>query len=91
MMITNVQILRTGDMRNVRGVASITIDNIITIKDIRIVEGSNGLFIRMPSNKLAAGQFRHLVEIKSEQLKMKISESILGQYAEEMSRLAAYS
>ena len=55
----------------VKAMASVTIDNAITISDMTIVEGSNGLFIGYPQNKDKDGNYRDIVEfIKDEQGKM---------------------
>ncbi|HPP66735.1 MAG TPA: septation protein SpoVG family protein [bacterium] len=35
-----------------RGYASVTFDNSFVIREIRIIEGKNGLFIAMPSRKM---------------------------------------
>ncbi len=35
-----------------RGFASVTIDNCIVVRDIKVIEGGRGLFVAMPSRKL---------------------------------------
>lgn len=35
-----------------RGFASITVDECVVIRDIKVIEGSRGLFVAMPSRKL---------------------------------------
>ncbi len=35
-----------------RGFASVTIDDCIVVRDIKVIEGSRGLFVAMPSRKL---------------------------------------
>ncbi len=35
-----------------RAYASITFDNVFVVRDIRIIEGKNGLFIAMPSKRM---------------------------------------
>jgi stage V sporulation protein G len=53
MNITEIRIkllLSTRD--KLRGFASITIDDCLVIRDIKIIEGSRGLFVAMPSRKL---------------------------------------
>ena len=53
MNITEVRIkLLDNQPDKLRGFASITIDNFVVIRDLKIIEGANGLFIAMPSRKL---------------------------------------
>jgi stage V sporulation protein G len=53
MNITEIRIkllLSTRD--KLRGFASITIDDCLVVRDIKIIEGAQGLFVAMPSRKL---------------------------------------
>ena len=53
MNITEVRVkLLENQPDKLRGFASITIDDFVVIRDLKIIEGSNGLFIAMPSRKL---------------------------------------
>ena len=53
MKITEVRIkLLDNQPDKLRGFASITIENHLVVRDLKIIEGTNGLFIAMPSRKL---------------------------------------
>jgi len=53
MNITEVRVkLLENQPDKLRGFASITIENFLVIRDLKIIEGANGLFIAMPSRKL---------------------------------------
>ena len=53
MKITEVRIkLLNNQPDKLRGFASITIENHLVVRDLKIIEGANGLFIAMPSRKL---------------------------------------
>lgn len=53
MNITEVRVkLLENQPDKLRGFASITIDDFIVIRDLKIIEGGSGLFIAMPSRKL---------------------------------------
>lgn len=53
MNITEVRVkLLENQPDKLRGFASITIDDFVVIRDLKIIEGANGLFIAMPSRKL---------------------------------------
>ncbi len=53
MNITEVRVkLLENQPDKLRGFASITIDDCLVIRDLKIIEGGTGLFIAMPSRKL---------------------------------------
>jgi stage V sporulation protein G len=53
MKITEVRVkLLDNQPDKLRGFASITINNAMVVRDLKIIEGTNGLFIAMPSRKL---------------------------------------
>ncbi len=55
MEISEVRIkLATRRDDKLRAFCSVTVDNAIVIRDLKIIEGDQGLFIAMPSRKLSA-------------------------------------
>ena len=53
MNITEIRIkLLLSQRDKLRGFASITIDDCLVVRDIKIIEGGRGLFVAMPSRKL---------------------------------------
>lgn len=53
MKITEVRIFRREDPNNkLRAFATITLDDSFVVRDIKIIEGSKGLFVAMPSRRL---------------------------------------
>jgi len=53
MNITEIRIKLVRDPRDkLRGFASITIEDELVVRDIKIIEGGKGLFVAMPSRKL---------------------------------------
>lgn len=47
----------TGGNKKIKANVSLVIDDMIVIKDIKIIEGKNGLFVSMPSRaKLTGGE-----------------------------------
>ncbi len=62
--------------------AQITIENEFVIKGIRIVEGSNGLFIGFPQTKGADEQYYDITFPITKELREYMSNTILEKYAE---------
>jgi stage V sporulation protein G len=53
MNITELRVqLGAGGRDKLRGFASITLDECLVIRDLKIIEGEQGLFVAMPSRKL---------------------------------------
>ncbi len=53
MEITEVRIFhRESDDRKLKAYATITIDNAFVVRNVKVIEGTKGLFVAMPSRKL---------------------------------------
>jgi len=53
MNITEVRVkLLPRPQDKLRGFASITVDDTLVVRDIKVIEGTSGLFVAMPSRKL---------------------------------------
>ena len=60
--------------------ASVVLDDCFAIKDIRIIQGDDKLFIAMPSRKLANGEYSDVAHpINSETRKM-FEDAIIEEY-----------
>lgn len=68
MKISDVRVrLVLRDDSKLKAVASITIDDCFVIHDIKIIEGTEGYFIAMPSRKTQEGEYKDIVHpIKTE-------------------------
>ena len=68
MEITEIRIkLMEGSEDRLRGFCSITIENAFVIRDLKIIDGSNGPFVAMPSRKLSSNcqRCRHKNHLRS--------------------------
>lgn len=53
MEITEVKIsLREGANKKLKAYATVTFDNCFVVRNIKVIEGSNGLFVAMPARKM---------------------------------------
>ena len=60
--------------------ASFTIDGAFAVHDIRIIEGSNGNFIAMPSRQTPDGEYKDIVHPLNTETREQISSVILAEY-----------
>ncbi|MCD6435026.1 MAG: septation regulator SpoVG [Clostridiales bacterium] len=80
MNITDVRIRKLNSDGKMKAIVSVTFDDAFVIHDIKIIEGQNGLFVAMPSRKVAEGDYRDIVHpINSETRKM-IQNRIFEEY-----------
>ena len=82
MKITNVRV-RVVEKENskMRGFASVTLDDMFAVHDIRILEGDNGLFIAMPSRKTPVGEYKDIAHPINQEVRTMFEKAILDAYA----------
>ena len=81
MKISDVRVrLVLRDDSKLKAVASITIDDCFVIHDIKIIEGSEGYFIAMPSRKVGEGDFRDVAHPLKSETRAKIKDAIFAEY-----------
>ena len=50
------------------------------VHDIKIIDGQNGLFVAMPSRKMADGEFRDIAHPINAETRKKIQDAIFEEY-----------
>jgi len=61
--------------------ASVTINDMIAINGIRVVDGANGLFTAMPQAKDNKGEYRDIAFPVTKELRQELNKVILDEYA----------
>ena len=64
---------------SVKGVCSITFGGEIAVKGVKVIEGSKGLFVAMPSYK-AGDEYRDIVYPITKEGRQKLNEAVIGEY-----------
>ena len=85
MEITDVRVFPV-DEEKLKAFVSIIIDDCFVISDIKIISGTNGLFISMPSKKRKNGTFRDIAHPLNNETRKRIEEKILARYREALAR-----
>jgi len=83
MEITDIRIKKIDRDGKLRAVASITIDGIFVVHDIKIIEGEKGLFIAMPSKRSADGEYRDVAHPINSDTRRDLQNMILDKYNKE--------
>jgi len=81
MEITDVRVFPVNEEK-LKAFVSIIIDDCFVISDIKIISGTNGLFISMPSKKRKNGTFRDIAHPLNNETRKKIEDKVLARYRE---------
>jgi stage V sporulation protein G len=81
MKLTSVNVRKfEKENSRMKGIASVLIDDCFAVRDIRIIEGENGLFIAMPSRKTATGGYRDIAHPIDSETRKVFEDAILEEY-----------
>ncbi|CAK7041528.1 septation regulator SpoVG [Tissierella carlieri] len=80
MKITDVRLRKISEEGKMKAIVSVTFDEEFVVHDIKIIEGQNGLFVAMPSRKMADGEFRDIAHPINAETRQKIQEAIFREY-----------
>ena len=81
MKISDIRIrLVKKDDGKLKAVASITIDECFVVHDIKVIEGSEGPVISMPSRKTPDGEYKDIVHPINTETREMIRDAVLEAY-----------
>ena len=81
MKITSVNVRKIDkEGSRMKGIASVLLDYSFAVHDIRIIEGDKGLFIAMPSRKIANGDYRDIAHPINPAVRTMFEEAIFDAY-----------
>jgi stage V sporulation protein G len=84
MEITEVKVFPVKDNEKLKAYASIVFDDCFVIRDLRVISGTTGLFVAMPSRKRKDGTFRDTAHPLNMETRDKIEKSILESYKQKI-------
>jgi len=80
-----VRIVQKEDSK-LKAVASITIDDCFVIHDIKVIEGTEGYFIAMPSRKTNDGEYKDIAHPINTETRQIVIEAILEAFKLEQAK-----
>ena len=89
MEITDVKIRKIMSDGRLRAVVSVTVDDMLAVHDIKVVQGDERLFVAMPSRKDENGIFRDIVHPISPSSRKVFEERILEAYYAQLALIEA--
>jgi len=79
MEVTDVKLtLRSNE--KLKGFANITIDNAFVVRGLKIISGSKGLFVSMPSKRRPNGTFQDVAHPINKETRDMIENKVLEAY-----------
>ena len=81
MEITKVKVHKVErEGSRMKGYATVTLDDCFVVRNIRIIEGTDKLFIAMPSRKLAEDKYEDIAHPINAETRAMFEEKILEEY-----------
>ncbi|MBP1535082.1 MAG: septation regulator SpoVG [Ruminococcus sp.] len=87
MNITGIKIRKLMENGRLKGIVSVTFDDVFAVHDIKIVQGDKRLFVAMPSRRDEYGEYRDIVHPITSEARTEIEERILEAFREEKERM----
>jgi stage V sporulation protein G len=79
MEITEVRVFPVNEEK-LRAYVTITFDQCFVIRDLKIIQGTTGLFVSMPSKKRKDGTYRDIAQPINNETRRMIEEKIIAEY-----------
>ncbi len=71
-----IRIVQKPDTK-LKAVASITIDDCFVVHDIKIIDGTEGYFVAMPSRKTPEGEFKDIAHPLNSETRAMIIDAVM--------------
>lgn len=88
MKITEVKVFPVNEER-LKAYVSITIDDCFVVRDLKVIQGTTGLFVAMPSKKRKDGQFRDIAHPLNQETRNMIEDMVFEAYENELKSMGA--
>lgn len=83
MKITEVKVFPVNEDR-LKAYVSITLEGCFVVRDLKVIQGTSGLFVAMPSKKRKDGQFRDIAHPLNQETRAAIEDAVFDAYEKEL-------
>ena len=80
MDITDIRIRKINLDSKMKAIVSVTFDNALVVHDIKVIEGTDKLFVAMPSRKTPEGEYKDIAHPINSDMRDSLENSILEKY-----------
>jgi stage V sporulation protein G len=85
MEITAVEVFPV-DEDKLRAYVIITLDHCFVVRDVKVIQGTSGLFVAMPAKRRKDGSFKDIAHPLNAETRAWMEEAVLAAYRRERSR-----
>lgn len=85
MEVTEVRVFPVEEER-LKAYVAITFDNCFVVRDLKVINGNNGLFVAMPSKKRKDGTYRDTAHPLNNETRQMIESKVLEEYSREITK-----
>jgi len=79
--VTRVRLKRKPGDGRLKAIADITLNADFAVRGLRVIEGSRGLFVAMPSRKNADNEYEDIAHPVTAECREMIQKAVLNEYA----------
>ncbi|CAD7844845.1 Protein of unknown function identified by role in sporulation (SpoVG) [Olavius algarvensis spirochete endosymbiont] len=80
MEITDIRIRKVETDGKLKAYVTLTFDDSFVVHNVKIIQGTNGVFIAMPSRKTKNGEYKDIVHPINSTFRTRLQEKILAEY-----------
>lgn len=84
MEITGVRVFPVNNEERLKAYATITVDSVFLVRDLRVINGNAGLFVAMPSRRMKDGTFKDIAHPLNSETRLRIEKKVLAEYESEL-------
>ena len=88
MEITEVR-LTLKDEAKLKAFASVTFDDCFVLRGLKVISGTQGFFVSMPSRRTRLGTFQDIAHPITNEMRTKIETAVLDAFESELNRSGA--
>lgn len=81
MQITEVRVYPRNEEK-LKAFVTVTFDDSFVVRNLKVIQGQNGLFVAMPSRKMADGSHKDIAHPIKNEVRRMIEEKVLAAYQE---------
>src|SRR4030042_6700089 len=85
MEVTEVRVFPVHEER-LKAYVAITFDHWCVVRDLKVIDGNNGLFVAMPSKKRKDGTYRDTAHPLNSETRQMIESIVLAEYDKEIQK-----
>ena len=85
MHMTEIKVFPVNEEK-LKAYVTVVLDNCFVVRDLKVINGSTGLFVAMPSKRRKDGSFKDIAHPLNQETRSQMEKLILQAYGEEVNR-----